>query len=282
VAKGKFNWPENLTDAEALDRLRSVAFAACEGTQDLANDRHYKALRTALMKHPSIGAIVPSAIKSSNTLHYLVGHLKQVGDYKARRAYVGALLEPLISAAKRSNPDAFAAHPIRSEDWTGRRSASRQAEVVKALAPIAMSAIDRLIEDQERILDNGGPVDADQREAIERLRELHTGLGELIRLAEAELPLAEQFDRLADVKERTLRSLSNNLKLDATALPVSASALGVAIAVIGAVELFTGSHVASVALGTMAGAVHGQARANDRKEGVATARRIVSSKKTMS
>ena len=44
MAKAK-SWPEGLSDAEAVQRFRTLCLAGCDGIQDLSDDARYKALR---------------------------------------------------------------------------------------------------------------------------------------------------------------------------------------------------------------------------------------------
>lgn len=119
------------------------------------------------------------------------------------------------------------------------------------MAP-ALEVVDRLIADQERALDNGGPVDADQAQALQDLRDLHAALGELIRLIEAERPIEGVLGRLAELKKRAIEGLTRNLGADAAALPGTISTVMVGLTTIGITQLLTGNEVAAAAMGGMA------------------------------
>ncbi|WP_303541059.1 hypothetical protein [Sphingomonas natans] len=120
---------------------------------------------------------------------------------------------------------------------------------MRALAPAALDALERLIREEERSRDNGGPVDADRDQALLQLRALHAALGELIRLARSEKPLAAALERI-----RTLRQEAKvTVGRVAAAAPVTGSVLLAFGTVAGIADFFVGSTVMSVAAGTLAG-----------------------------
>lgn len=139
--------------------------------------------------------------------------------------------------------------PITSANWTGRPSPGAQAALVKAVAPIALQAVQRMIEAEEHARSNGGPVDVDRDEALEHLRNLHQALGELIRLVNSERSIDKAISKIT--------SLGNSSKLAmasfAAGTPVTAASVLAFSAVAGIAEMLVGNVVITVAAGGVAG-----------------------------
>jgi hypothetical protein len=176
VQASRTGWPEGLSDEEAVQRLRTLCLGACDGIQDLADDSRYKALRRALLNRADLRPLAPAFVAAQANLSAFVRHLRETKDRSARRDMVRTEFEPLILRVAGSAPTSSSA-------WTGRLSVHEQALVVSALAPTAMLAVERLIDDEMRLRDNGGPMDSVRDEALCHLRALHEALGELIELA---------------------------------------------------------------------------------------------------
>lgn len=200
MASKATKWPDGLSDTEALERLESILLLGCEGNQDLSHGRAYKTMRRALLERNDLADVVPSFVRSQRDLASFWAYIKNFAPrYELRRAHVREAMHLLFERAEgRTKP------PVRSTKWTGRRTASQQAQIVLSLAPSALAGIEALLDEQERPLHNGGPVEPEQEEAIELLKNLHAELGELIRLAHAELPIEHQLDRIRTAKERAL------------------------------------------------------------------------------
>jgi len=114
---------------------------------------------------------------------------------------------------------------------------------------VALDAVQRLIFEEERALDNGGPIDADRATALEQLRALHVALGDLIRSVEQEHALAPVLTRLQTIRQEAKVALGRAT----AALPVTASALLAFGSVMGIAEIFVGNVVVAVAAGGIAG-----------------------------
>jgi hypothetical protein len=242
VEAKRTSWPEGLSDKEAAQRLRTLCLGACDGIQDLADDSRYKALRRALLNRADLRPVAPAFVAAQANLSAVVRHLRETKDRNARRDVVRAEFEPLILRVADTAGTASSA-------WTGRMSVREQALVVSALAPTAMMAVQRLIEDEARLLDNGGPADPVSEEALSHLRMLHEALGELIELAEREAPLEGILGRLKSVRQ----SAKVTLGRATAAAPVTASALVAFASVVGIADMFVGNVVVSLAAGALAG-----------------------------
>jgi len=168
--------------------------------------------------------------------------------YKAlRRALLGRTdLRPLAPAFVAAQPslEAFVRHARETKDRTLRRAA-----VIQALAPVALEAVQRLIDDEELARDNGGPVDADRAVALEQLKALHHALGDLIAAVDQGRPLEPVFERLRIVGQEARVAIGKAT----AALPVTTSALIAFGSVVGIVEIFVGNVVVAVAAGGIAG-----------------------------
>ena len=235
-------WPEGLSDEEALQRLQTLCLGACDGIQDLADDTRYKALRRALLSRADLRPHAPAFIAAQPNLQAFVRHVREIKDRSQRRDMVREQFRELRDAA--GEPQA-----ISSARWTGRASFHEHAAVVQALAPVALEALERLIGDEERARDNGGPVDADREIALQQLKSLHRALGDLIDAVEHSRPLEPAMRRLQSIKQEAKVALGRA----AAALPVTASALIAFSSVVGISEFFDGNVVVSVAAGGLAG-----------------------------
>jgi hypothetical protein len=120
---------------------------------------------------------------------------------------------------------------------------------VRKLAPVALEVVTRLLEDEERLRSNGGPVDPDREQALSHLKALHRALGELIDLARSDLPLEGVLGRLQTLRREAKVALGRA----AATLPVTASTLVAFGSVVGISEFFVGNVVVSVAAGGLAG-----------------------------
>jgi hypothetical protein len=235
-------WPEGLTDLEAVQRLRTLCLAACDGVQDLADDNRYKALRRALLKRADLRSLAPPFIAAQPNLQAYVRHVRETRDRGERRDMVRAQFSPLFDHV--GDP-----HMACSSAWTGRLSPREQAEVVQAIAPAALTVVQRLIDNEMRLRGNGGPVDEDREQALQHLRALHEALGELIRLAEAEQPLDEALGTLQTIRRSAVASVGRVI----ATVPVTASALLGFAGVAGLTELLLGNVVVSLAAGALVG-----------------------------
>lgn len=235
-------WPEGLSDEEALQRLQTLCLGACDGIQDLADDTRYKALRRALLSRPDLRPLAPAFIAAQPNLEAFVRHVRETKDRTRRREMVREQFEPL-------REEIGALETIRSSRWTGRASHREHAAVVAALAPVALEALDRLIGDEERARDNGGPVDTDREVALQQLRSLHRALGELIGAVEQDRPLEPALRRLRSIKQEATAALGRA----AAALPVTTSALIAFGSVVGIAELFGAGGIVAVTAGGVAG-----------------------------
>ena len=204
---------ETLSDEEAVQRLRSIALAASDGVRDLANDRAYKRLRKQFVGRPEYADVFPSIIRSHRDLQLLWEYLRKYSISRPeRRAKVVSAFEEMVGRAEgRTKP------PVVSSSWTGRRTIKQQAQIVLAVGPHAFEAAEMLLEEQEGPLDNvlkaGGPVDAHRLDAINKLRELHTALGELLELAQQGKPVTEQLKRVRAGKDKLLHWSTDTFEL---------------------------------------------------------------------
>ena len=240
--EGSSGWPEGLSDAEAVQRLRTLCLGACDGVQDLADDTRYKALRRALMNRTDLRPLAPSFVAAQANLETFVRHVRETRDRSQRRDMVRSAFEPLQNAITGDEGTSSAA-------WTGRRSLGEQAALVRKLAPAALEAVGRLIAEEERARDNGGPVDPERDDALAQLRSLHGALGELIRLARASVSLEPALIRLRAIG----RGARETLGRIAAAAPVTGSVMLVFGTVAGIADMLAGSVAISVAAGTLAG-----------------------------
>jgi len=246
----KGDWPDGLTDEEAIERLETLMLLGCEGNQDLSKGREYKAMRRALLARDDLADVVPKYIRTQRDLAAFWAYIKgQSPQWEPRRQHIRETFGPL-----RDRVEGHTGPPVQSSKWTGRRTASQQARVVIALGYDALAGIDALLYEQERGLHNGGPVEPERADAIERLKELHKELGELLRLAEEEKPLDEKLAKVRALKDSALRWTASPAGFALGSLPLSGSALVIAVGVSYVVNAL--SPGLGVTAGLAAGAAH--------------------------
>ncbi len=225
-----------------MQRLRTLCLGACDGIQDLADDNRYKALRRALLSRADLRPLAPVFVAAQANLAAFVRHVRETKDRGQRREMVLAQFGPL-------EEEVGIPSTVRASRWTGRASAREQALLVRALAPAAMLAIERLIDDEMRLRDNGGPVEADREDALSHLRALHQALGELLELVRAEQSLTGALATVQAIRQ----SAKITIGKAAAAMPVTASAMLAFASVVGLVDFLVGNVVVSLAAGGLAG-----------------------------
>ena len=239
-----------MSDEEAVLRLQSILVSACEGNQDLLNGSEYRRLRSPMIRRHDLADVVPRYVKAHRDLGSFWSYIKGVSpQWAPRRQHVWDTLRPLFDRVEgRTKP------PVASGQWTGRRTASEQARVVVALGNDALLGVELLLDEQERPLHNDGPVEPGRLEAIEKLKELHQALGELIRLAEAELPLDYQLHRVRELKDKILGWSRSPVGLSLDTLPLLGMSTVLGVGVMGLVNAICPGQ--GVAFGLAAMAAH--------------------------
>jgi hypothetical protein len=111
--------------------------------------------------------------------------------------------------------------------WTGIVSLPERVAAFKQLAPIALAAVDSLLNQLETSGDNGGPPLDERQEAIDALRALHDALGSL--LAAAENPRFEWIDGEGLVATCAHFAVRAAEKLRGDPMPFAVSGLVVAL-----------------------------------------------------
>jgi hypothetical protein len=212
-------WPDGMNDEEAVERLQSILILACEGNKDLSHGRDYKALRGPLVGRPDLADVVPKFVRSQRDLNSFWSYIKRFDPkWESRREHVWSSFRPLFDRVEgRTQP------PTAASAWTGRRSPQQQARIVLAMVPDARLAIEMLLEEQQRGLHNGGEVEPERLQGIQRLKELHAALGELLRLAETGQSLTGQLMLVKDIKDKTLAMSKETLSLTLAGIPQMAS-----------------------------------------------------------
>lgn len=90
-------WPEQLSNEEALLRLRAILLAACEGNQDLANGRAYRSLRSPLRRRADLSLVVPKYVRAHKDLGSFWMYIRALSpDWAARRKHVLETLQPMF------------------------------------------------------------------------------------------------------------------------------------------------------------------------------------------
>lgn len=247
-------WPQGLTDEQAVLRLQSILIAACEGVRDLSADRDYKTFRAPLLKRLDLRDVVPTYVWSHRDLTSFWSYIRKVSDkWQSRREHIWETFRPLFDRVEGRTQA-----PAASSGWTGRnkRSPEQQIRVVLALAPDALEGVEMLLNEQEKTLHNGSPVDPNRQEAINRLRELHAAIGELLMLAERRRPLANQLQVVRAAKDRVIRWSRETLSLTLVEMPLVSSTAVIAGGVAYIVNAISQGAAVATTLGVGAGAAH--------------------------
>jgi len=255
-------WPEGLSDEEAIMRLQSVMIAACEGNRDLSSDRSFKSLRGPLIRRPDLSDVVPGYIRAHRDLASMWVYLKGLsGQWQPRREHVWETFKPLLDRVEgKTKP------PTSRAKWTGRRSSAQPAAVVLQLAPDALTGVEMLLAEQQRRLENGGPVEPAERQAIEALKLLHTEIGLLITSAEDGLPLEAQLATLRAARDKAFRWCSETFRLTLSEVPLMASSSVIGCGVMALVGAITQGAGNAATIGAAAMGVQGAAVLQRRKE----------------
>ena len=227
MANEASNWPEGLSDIEALERLEAILLLGCEGNQDLTRGRAYKEMRKALLERTDLADVVPSFVRSQRDLAGFWAYIKNLAPrYEPRRAHTREAMRPLFERV-----EGLTKPPVPSTKWTGRRTASQQAQIVLSLAPNALAGVEALLDEQERPIHNGGPVEPERADVIELLKALHLELGELIRLAHAEMPLEHQLGRMKAARDRALSWMKSPVGFALGAAPLTGFSVTIGVGV---------------------------------------------------
>lgn len=255
------NWPDGMTDEEAILRLQSIMISGCEGNKGLSEDRDYKALRVPLIKRPDLADVVPKYVRANRDLGafwaYIKGYSQQ---WKPRREHVWDTFRPLFDRIEgKTRP------PVQSSRWTGRRTPAQQAQIVLSLAPDALHGVQMLLDEQERAHHNGGPISPVEQDAIDQLKALRDALSELIALAETGQPIAQQLVRLKALKAKMFKWGTDPYGLGLGELPLVASSSVIGCGVMYLVNLLTKGMTEAAAIGASAMAVHAAGVINSRK-----------------
>lgn len=247
MIEGSSAWPDGLSDREAIERLESLMLLACEGNKDLSNGREYKTLRKALLQREDLADVVPRYIRSQRDLNAFWAYIKAHSDkWEPRRQHIRDTFTPLIDRIEGRSKA-----PVRASKWTGRRTKAEQARVVLSLAPHALDAVDALLDEQTRGLDNGGPVDPERKNAIETLKGLRAELDELIRLAENDLPLGEKLKRIQEIKAAAFGWMASPIGFGVANLPLSGASLAIGVGVMHVINAISPGDGAAMGAGAM-------------------------------
>lgn len=115
--------------------------------------------------------------------------------------------------------------PINSSDWTGRYDPVQQARRVLSLAPLALTAVERLIEAAEEARRNNAPPEKLEPAELAQLRALHTELGALITAAKRGGDLSERLSAVRTAFGNAFQMLKSTGELVVADVPPIAAAM---------------------------------------------------------
>lgn len=227
-------------DLEALLRLQDILLQAAEGARDPDLNREYQHLRGLLLADPIYATLVPKFVKRHRDLNSMWPALKSFSpQWEPRRVEVREQFEPLLQEAEQSTlfgnmvvDDLVEAEVIRSgrydsSAWTGATRPAERLAAVRTLMPVAVGAVEQLLNALEAPGHNGGPPLDEKSEAITQLRQLHGVLGSLLEAAE-EGNLTRAINQgLPAEAARYAKRVAKNLRDDPIPYAVSASILAI-------------------------------------------------------
>lgn len=190
-----------------------------------------------------------------NAFDELIGYM----DLVFRPAQVGYRREPWpgkpISTPNVANsPPALEVNAVESSAWTGLADAVMVARRVLSIAPLAVTALEALIEASEKARNSNSPPDLQPAE-LTALRDLHRELGELIAIARKGGNLNENLQRVRSLFQRSFQVLKGTGELVIADVPPLAATMVPSWATFGICSSLLGIGEASstaFAVGTMA------------------------------
>lgn len=114
---------------------------------------------------------------------------------------------------------------LESSAWTGRYDPVQQARRVLSLAPLALTAVDRLIEAAEEARRNNTPPEQLEPPELAQLRELHAELGALIKAAKRGADLTPRLTAVKNAFGKAFQLLSSTGELVVADVPPIAAAM---------------------------------------------------------
>lgn len=212
---------------EQLVQLQEVVLLAAEGIRNAEAEADYTDLRMQLVADSRYNDAIPSFVRRHRDLASMWPALKSFSpQWEPRRQEIRQQFEPALQLAE----DLDAAADPRTTDssaWTGASTSAERTIAVKTLLPVAIAAVDQLIDTLETPGHNGGPPRDETVEAIANLRALHKALGELLTAAD-EGRLQDAFAGGLPVEiARFAKRAAKNLRDDP--LPYAMSALFLSI-----------------------------------------------------
>jgi len=114
---------------------------------------------------------------------------------------------------------------INSSSWTGRYDPVLQAKRVLSLAPLAMTALERLIEAAEQARKDNAPPESLEPPELANLRELHRELGALIMAAKRGADLDHRLAAVKTAFSKTFQMLHNTGELVVADIPPLVAAM---------------------------------------------------------
>lgn len=122
-------------------------------------------------------------------------------------------------------PSTAVSTSINSSSWTGRYDPVLQAKRVLSLAPLAMIALERLIEAAEQARNNNAPPERLEPPELTDLRELHRELGALIMAVKRGADLDHRLAAVKTAFSKAFRMLHNTGELVVADVPPLAAAM---------------------------------------------------------
>lgn len=206
--------PFNSLDLERLVQLQEVVLLAAEGIRNAEAEEEYRRLRGQIFADARYRDLIPSFVRRHRDLASMWPALKSFSpQWEPRRKEIRAQFEPTLRYAEEHE---FAPNrpTVDSSAWTGANTPAERTIAVKTLLPVALAAVDQLIETLETPGHNGGPLPDETVEALGHLRALHKVLGELLAAADEDR-LQEAFNgglpvEIARFAKRAAKSLRDD------------------------------------------------------------------------
>lgn len=200
---------------ERASIFRNALLEACTNPTKLEG-RMYRGLRAEFMRNASVAELLPEFIQKNEDVEGFLQAIQGLASRsELRRKHIWDAFDPVLDQLKPgrrevtrpltdreklglsglADEEPKAGDVVLSSGWTGTRTIQEQCSLVRQLVPAALDGLRVLINEQERRLHNQPP-EALSDGGIEALRDLHSALAELLRLAEQEAPLDAAMSRV--------------------------------------------------------------------------------------
>lgn len=171
---------------DLLVEFMDLAQMGCQGRREFSDHQkeRYFELRKFFFSVPRYKEVLPSMILESSSLVGFNHAANEYMDADARRHELDVAFGQLRLEVLGGEATADPVSSIDASAWTGLAGRAQRVQQVRTMLPVAINAIENLIDSLGNLGGNGGPLLDHRCEALEDLRELHRILGEILDAAD--------------------------------------------------------------------------------------------------